>query len=331
MPPLPVSSGGHQPSQAVEKLDIGLSRAADYAASEKSDGTRRAYRSDFNHFARWCERAGCASLPASAGTVAAYLADLADAGLKASTITRRCAAIGYAHSLKGFDQPNLAEPVRAVLRGIRRRIGTTPDRKAPATAKAIAAMLKRIPDTIAGKRDRALLLIGFSAALRRSELVALNLADIEMVDAGVIVHVRRGKTDQEGAGAQIAIPRGSRLKPVEALQAWLDCKHPAQFAELSNPAIPLFVSIGKGGRIKPDRLSDKSVAEIVKRHAAAAKLDPSLFAGHSLRAGFVTSALDAGADTFKIMDVTRHKRIETLRIYDRRSKAFKNHAGKGFL
>jgi site-specific recombinase XerD len=320
MPHLPVPIGGMEPAASDP-----LARAKDYAAAEKSPATRRAYQSDFNHFRSWCARSGVTPLPASVGTVAAYLAFQADAGLKASTITRRCAAIAYAHRLAGHEPPTNAEPVKAVSRGIRRTIGTAVERKAPATARAIQGMLRKIPDTPAGLRDRALLLIGFSAALRRSELVALNLADIETVPEGIIVHVRRAKTDQEGQGAEIAIPRGTRLKPLEALAAWLALRPDA------SPQSPLFVSVGKGGRISPDRLSDRAVALVVKRWAGAAKLDPALFAGHSLRAGFITSALDAGADMFKVMDVSRHKRIETLRIYDRRAKAFKNHAGKGFL
>jgi site-specific recombinase XerC len=119
-----------------------LARAADYAASSKSESTIRAYRSDWQDFARWCEPRGLDVMPADVGTVAAYLAALADGGLKASTITRRCAAIAYAHRLKGAPLPTSAEPVKAVLRGIRRRIGVAVERKAPATARAIAAMLK---------------------------------------------------------------------------------------------------------------------------------------------------------------------------------------------
>jgi len=323
---LPVRIGGSPPASTDP-----LARAADYATAEKSDATRRAYGSDFNHFSTWCFSAGRTPLPGSPETVAAYLAHLADSGLKASTITRRCAAITYAHRLKGCPPPTLAEPVKAVLRGIRRRIGTAVERKAPATARAIRDMLRRIPaDTLAGKRDRALLLIGFSAALRRSELVALNVADIETVPEGIVIHIRRGKTDQEGQGAEIAVPKGSRLKPVEALTVWLEAVGNLPGMAGTDPAMPLFPSIAKGGR-PGGRLSDRAVALIVKRWAKAAKLDPALFAGHSLRAGFVTSALEEGADPFKVMDITRHRRVDTLKIYDRRAKAFKNHAGKGFL
>jgi site-specific recombinase XerD len=288
-----------------------LARAADYAASAKSESTQRAYRSDYAHFRNFCELRRVECMPADVGTVAAYLAHLADAGLKASTITRRCAAIAYAHRLNGAPLPTSAEPVKAILRGIRRRIGVAVERKAPATARAITPMLKHCKDTPTGKRDRALLLLGFAAAMRRSELAALTVSDIEQMADGVIVHIRRSKTDQEGAGHQVAVPRGSKLKPVEAIDAWL--------AVLGIDPGPLF------------GVCDGTVANIVKRYASRARLDPETFSGHSLRAGFVTSALEAGADILKVMDVTRHREVKTLKAYDRRAKAFKDHAGRGFL
>jgi site-specific recombinase XerD len=131
------------------------------------------------------------------------------------------------------------------------------------------------------------------------------------------------RNKKRGEGTQIPIPRGTRLKPVDALETWLAA------AKITDG--PVFVSIGKGGRISQKRLSDNAIGEIVKRYAAAAGYDPKAFAGHSLRAGFVTSALEDGADMLKVMDITRHRRVETLKGYDRRAKAFRNHAGDGFL
>jgi site-specific recombinase XerD len=312
------------PARGVDSAPVALTTsAAGYAADEKAAATRLAYRSDWRHFQTWCEGAKANPLPASPATTAAYLADLADSGLKASTNSRRLAAIAYAHRLKGLDAPTSSEAVHAVLRGIRRRLGVAPVRKAPATAKAIGAMLEHVPDTLIGKRDRALLLIGFAAALRRSELAALRVPDIEMHEEGILLHIRRSKTDQEGEGAQIPIPRGGRLMVVEALEAWLAA------AKIADG--PAFVSIGKGDRVSQKRISDNAIGEIVKRYAAAAGFDPKEFAGHSLRAGFVTSALEHGADVLKVMDVTRHRRVETLKGYDRRAKAFRNHAGDAFL
>lgn len=317
MPELIVASAGVPPA-----LTDGLTSAASYAADEKALATRLAYRSDWRHFTAWCAAADTRVLPAEPATVAAYLAHLADSGRGASTISRRLAAIAYAHRLKQLEPPTSSEPVRAVLRGIRRRLGVKVTKKAPATARAIGAMLEHVPEGIAGTRDRALLLIGFAAALRRSELVDLKVNDIELHQDGVLLHIRRSKTDQEGEGAAIAVPRGGRLKPVESLEAWL--------AAAAITSGPVFRSIGKSGQLGAG-LTDRSVANIVKWYAAAAGLDASLFSGHSLRAGFVTSALEHGADLFKVMDVTRHKRLETLKGYDRRAQAFRDHAGRDFL
>jgi len=198
-----------------------------------------------------------------------------------------------------------------------------PVQKAPATAKAIAAMLKHVPDTLIGRRDRAILLIGFAAAPRRSELAALQVSDLEMQADRLLVHIRKSITDQEGAGAQIPFPRGGRLKPVEALEAWLTA------ANLASG--PVFRRVGKGNRVSARRLSDNAIGR--NREALRCGRGPrsQVLAGHSLRAGFVTSALEHGADMFKVMDVTRHKRVETLRGYDRRAKTFRNHEGDGFL
>ena len=306
---------------SIELVEASAS-AESYARSEKSAGTRKAYEADLRHFSAWCAKVGSAFVPSTPDTVSAYLAALADDGKSASTIMRRLAAIAYAHRRLDLVDPTETERVKQVLRGIRRTIGTAPKQKAPATVKYVRAMLKALPDTIIGKRDRALLLIGFGAALRRSELVALDVTDIERQPEGILVRIARSKTDQEGAGQSVAIPRG-KLKVIEALDAWL--------AAAAITSGPIFRPINKGGRVLPNRLTDQSVALVMKHRAAAAKLDPALFAGHSLRAGFVTSALEDGADTLRVMDQTRHRSVETLRKYDRRAKAFVAHAGKGFL
>lgn len=238
--------------------------------------------------------------------MAAYLAHLADSGLKSSTITRRCAAIAYAHRLSGLPPPTSAEPVKAVLRGISRRIGVAVAQKAPATARAISRMVKA-----ASVRDRAILLLGFAAALRRSELVALQVCDVEHHADGLIIHIRKSKTDQIGEGHQVAVPYGNKLRPVEAVEQWI--------ALSGRTEGPLFgVCAG-------------TIANIVKAGARRAKLDPSQFSGHSLRSGYVSSALESGADMFRIMDQTRHKSVATLKVYDRRAKAFKKHSGAKFL
>jgi site-specific recombinase XerD len=299
------------------------SAATDFAKASKSDATIRAYRSDARHFSAWCWRNGLEPLPAGVETVAAYLATLATAGLKASSIRRRRAAIAYTHRVAGLEGPTGSEAVKAVVSGIRRSVGTAVTRKAPATAEMIRAVVADMPSDLRGLRDRALLVLGFAGAFRRSELVALDVKDLEAANEGLIIRIKRSKTDQEGQGDFVSIPHGSRLRPVAALQAWLEA---ACIAEG-----PIFRSITKGGSVTLERLSDRSVAQIVKSRAEAAGFDATVFSGHSLRSGFVTSALQAGADVLRVMDVTRHRQVETLKVYDRRAKAFKQHAGETFL
>jgi integrase len=166
--------------------------------------------------------------------------------------------------------------VKAVLRGIRRTVGTHRTGKAPATADLIGQMLALCPDTLIGKRDRALLAFGFAGAFRRSELVALEVSDLVEAPDGLRVTVRRSKTDQEGQGQEVAIPRGYRLRPVEAVQTWLAT------AEIS--AGPVFRAVALGGRVSDMALADDSAARIVKRYAARVGLDPAVYSGHSLRA-----------------------------------------------
>ena len=321
MPRLPMRGPGAGRPPALTDV---LTSAASYAKDEKAAATRRAYRADFANFCAWASKIDVAALPAEPATIAGYLAHLADSGRSPSTIGRRLAAIAYAHRLKGLNSPTTAEAVRTVLRGIRRRLGVAVSRKAPATAAAIAAMLERIPPgSLSGCRDRALLLIGFAAALRRSELVDLKVNDLELQADGLLIHIRKSKTDQEGEGAAVAVPNGGKLRPVEALTEWLTS------AKIVDGHI--FRAIDRHGKVNKTGLSDRSVANVIKRWAKAAGLDPAIFSGHSLRAGFVTSALEHGADMFKVMDVTRHRRVETLKGYDRRAQAFRNHAGAGFL
>lgn len=295
-----------------------------YLAAERSENTRRAYATDWRDFQAWCERAGEQPLPASPASVARYIAQLADRSLATTTIVRRAAAIRAAHRAAGHDSPTAFEGVKATLRGIRRIKGTAPKRRAaPAVAAAIAAMLARLPDTLTGIRDRAILLIGFAAGLRRSELAGLMVTDIEPHRHGILLHIGRSKTDQEGRGAVIPVPTGKRLMPVAALTAWREA------ARISDG--PLFRPIDRHGRVGACAITDRSIGRIVKAAAAAAGLEPSIFSGHSLRAGFITQALADGVDFFRIMDVTRHRETKTLRIYDRRESGFDKHAGAEFL
>ena len=313
---------GYAP-QPPDGIRVDLDRAADYARAEKAPATRKAYMKDFEIFGLWCQDRGADCLPADPETVAAYLAYEADRGAKPSTIGRRCAAIRYVHGLRGRPNPTADERVKAVVRGIRRTHGTAPRRTTPATADRIIAMAPLPAGNLTAMRDRALLLLGFAGAFRRSELVTLDVADLEEVEGGLRVTIRRGKTDQEGHGAIIAIVRGEVACPVAALQAWL------QAAQIAEGAI--FRSIRRGGHVQADRLTDRSVANIVKTHAERVGLDPALFSGHSLRAGFLTSAAKRGASLFKMMETSRHRSTDTLVSYVRDQELFKDHAGSGLL
>jgi site-specific recombinase XerD len=303
-------------------LEPELKKAANLAQLEKARATRRAYKSDFEIFATWCQNRGISPLPATAEAVAAFLACEVESGIRPSTIGRRIAAIRYAHKLAGHAIPTDDERVKATVRGIRRSLGTASQKKIPATAERIIAMALNTGDDLKGVRDRSLLLIGFAGAFHRSELVALDCEDIEECETGLKISIRHSKTDQEGAGATIAIVCGSVACPVAALRAWRDA------AGITTGA--LFRSIRKGGKVA-GRLSAQSVADIVKAQAQRVGLDPTLFAGHSLRAGFLTSAAKRGASIFKMMDVSRHRSVDTLRGYVRDAELFQNHAGEGLL
>jgi site-specific recombinase XerD len=306
------------------ELRLGVEVAFAFAEQKRAASTRNGYAADFRLFDAWCHANGLAALPAAPAAVATYIALEAQRGIKPATLGRRVAAIQYAHREAGHEAPTDSRHVRDVMSGIRNTMGVAPDRKAPATADRLAAMLAAIPtDTLAGKRDHALLLLGFAAALRRSELVALTVEDLEEVPEGLRVLIRRSKTDQEGEGRTIAIPPGSKLRPIAAAKAWLEA------AGITTGA--LFRSINKGGRMSDEPLTGRTVADLVKRYAAAAGLDPAEFSGHSLRAGFVTSAAAHGASIFKMQAVSRHKTLDVLSDYVRDADAFKDHAGAAFL
>jgi site-specific recombinase XerD len=300
-----------------------LAVAVDLAKAEKAASTRKAYATDFRLFKQWCDGKGASSLPAMPETVAAFLAAEAGNGTKPSTLGRRVAAIRYAHKLAHLDTPTDSEAVKATLRGIRRTFGGARVRKAPAIAAKVQAMVALAPDRLTGLRDRALLLLGFAGAFRRSELVALDVADIDETETGLLVTIRRSKTDQEGEGVTIAIARGTIACPARALREWLDA------AGIETGAI--FRPINKAGTVAAERLTCRSVANIVKSYATLAGFDATTFSGHSLRSGFLTSAAAKGASIFKMMDVSRHKSVDTLRGYVRDAELFKDHAGAGLL
>lgn len=291
--------------------------ARDFARASKAENTQRAYRADWADFAGWCGARGFSALPAAEGTLSLYVAELAESH-KPSTITRRLSAISQAHQVAGMQSPTRSAPVRAVMAGIRRVKGTAAAAKAPTLTDDIRAMVAHLPAGLLGARDRALLLIGFAGAFRRSELVALDRADCEFDVRGLTILIRRSKTDQEAQGRKIGIPYGSTFEtcPLRSLQAWLGASGITEG--------PLFRHVNRHGQMQPGRLSDRAVALIVKRYAVAAGLDVTRYSGHSLRAGFATSAAIAGASERSIMAQTGHRSTSMLRRYIRDANLFRD-------
>jgi len=303
-----------------------LARAEELARKEKAPNTHRAYEVSFKTFEAWCTARGVSALPAEPTVVAAFVSSEAERGLKPSTMNVHVAAIRHFHKLSGLPPPTDDERVRAVVRGHRRHVGVRPAKKAAATADRVIAMAMVPGGRVKDLRDRALLLLGFAGAFRRSELVALNVEDIaHSVEDGVAalrITVRKSKTDQEGQGATILIKRGQVACPVAALKAWLEA------AQVMTGAV--FRQVRKGDKVG-ERLSDHSASAIVKRHAERVGLDPARFSGHSLRAGFLTSAVKARKRLDKMMEVSRHKSVVVLQGYVRDAELAKDHAGDGLL
>jgi site-specific recombinase XerD len=315
-----IDAPGAAEARAVALVDQDVLKIRDAA---KADNTLRAYDRAMGAFRIWCDEKRVASLPALPETVAAYIVDRMKQGASASTLSVTLAGIRHHHHECNQVSPTEDKNVKSVMRGIRRTIGTAPSQKQPATAERIAAMVAHIPDTLHGKRDRALILLGMAGAFRRSELAALDIENLRESPEGLDVTITRSKTDQEGAGYLIAIPHGQSLKPVQAVKDWINA------AAISEG--PLFRPVSRGGNAAARRLSAQSVALIVKHYAGMAGLDPAELSGHSLRAGFVTSAAERGVDLNRIMDQTRHVDPRTVRTYIRRAERYRDHAGAGFL
>jgi site-specific recombinase XerD len=309
--------------QLPSTLRAALETAADLASNSRAASTRAANASDWRIFTRWSETQGLCPMPASPATVAAFLADQVKAGMKPSTLGRRLAAIKYRHKTAGEDSPTDDVAVKAVLQGARRSIGVAPRKLAAATSEKTIGMATLVRPGLAGLRDRAILLLAFSLAARRSELVALDVEDLEECPEGLRVRIRKSKTDQEGVGATVAVCRGSIACPVTALKDYLEAA-----GVISGP---VFRRIRRGNHITDQRLTAQTICRIVKDHAAKLGLDPKQYGAHSLRAGFLTSAAVKGANLFKMMDVSRHKSVDTLKGYVRSADAFRDHASAGLL
>jgi integrase len=284
-----------------------------YVRASLADNTRRAYLSDLAHFENWGGR-----VPASAETVARYLAAHADT-LRVATLVRRIASISKAHQTRGAPNPARSELVRTTLRGIKRARRCTQRQAKPLLRADLVLVLDAMGSGLKDIRDRTLLLIGFAGALRRSELVSLDVAEVEHVRRGVAIHLRHSKTDQDGRGDTIAIPYGrSRYCAVLALDAWLAASGITEGA--------IFRPVDRHGRVHAGRLSSEAVSIVVRERVAAAGLDPTSYSGHSLRAGFATSAAQAGVQAWRIRTQTRHASDAMLARYIREGELFNGNA-----
>jgi integrase len=247
--------------------------------------------------------------------VVLFLAESARS-LKTGTLRRRLSSIAVAHEIAGHASPTSDPIVKTTWKGIRRTNGTAERGKPALAVDELRMIVRALPETTAGCRDRCLLLLGFSTAMRRSELVGLDVEDLAFVEQGLVVHLQRSKTDQDGAGRHIGVSRGASPATcaVAACSDWLTT------AGLDSG--PLFRPVDRHGNIGPHRMSDRSVALVLKRRAPAVGLDPTDLAGHSLRSGFATAAAQAGATELEIMRQTGHRSVDTLRRYVRSATLF---------
>jgi integrase len=281
-----------------------------YAAASQSESTRRSYAQDMRHFKAWGGK-----VPATAEMVAEYIASCGGTS-KTSTIAHRLAAINRAHQDRGLESPVKAPLVKQTMEGIRRSFGVAP-RRVRALVKddlveILVGVAKQKP--LKAARDKAILLLGWAAALRRSELVALTVEDIVRHDTGCDLHIRRSKTDQRGAGQMVFVPMAKSKErcPVLALQKWLE------MAEITSGS--LFRQVSRHDYLVGDRgLTPQAVAQVVQAAVRTARGPDAAAecAAHSLRAGFVTEAAAVGVPINEIMNTTRHTSVATLYVYIR--------------
>jgi integrase len=292
-----------------------LATAEAYAKKSAAAATLRAYRADWEHFARWCTAAGFSPLPAAPATVGAYLASLAPTHAP-NTIRRRLSALAKLHRFNDLPWNGAHGAIQGPLQGLLRAHGRPARKAAALTLAMLRQLVATCDDGARGRRDRALLLIGFAGALRRSELVSLHVEDVVMDSQGLRIRIVRGKTDQEGQGAEIGIPRGAfeNTCPVRAFEAWQ--------AIARRNAGPLFRKISAGGGIGGTALHPDAVRRILAHRVALAGLRVDGFdrlSAHALRVGFITAAYDNGARDEDIMRHTRHRDPRTMRGYVRRA------------
>ena len=292
--------------------------------NSKANNTVRAYKSDFNDFGLFCAKNGFKSLPSEPKIVSLYLTHLSTKGSKISTLKRRLVSIGVIHRLKGhyldMKHPSIIENIM----GIKRRKGSSQKGKKP----ILISTLKRIINVIDEQnkeeikkfRDRSIILIGFSGGFRRNEIVTLDHDDLDFVPEGVRINLRRSKTDQFGEGFTKALPYfdNSKYCPVVSLKKWME------ISKIGSG--PVFRRFSKGSKLSENRLTDQTVALLIKQYLQLTGIDSKNYSGHSLRSGFATSAAESGAEERSIMAMTGHKSTEMVRRYIKEANLFKNNA-----
>lgn len=314
------------PKDQKPEIEALEQQTENYRRKSSSKNTKKAYASDWANFSTWSKSFERTDLPSSPETVKLYITHLANLGRSTSTIARAMAAIRSYHVKRGERDPSMDPIVREVWQGIRRTTGIAQNRAKPLLVEDLKTTIDSIRPNLLGQRDAALLLLGWAGALRRSEIVAIDFEDIEFVSKGLILTVRESKTDQERIGAKLGIPYGKDPEkcPVLAVKNWTD------LSKITNG--PIFYKIGMAGKkiftgesIKERcRLSPQMVNHIVRRRMTRAGLSASGYSGHSLRAGFITSASTAQVPEGIIQIHTRHKSVEMLRRYVRLGTLFSN-------
>lgn len=301
----------------ISNLLESLEKKADFFAGHSiSKSTKRAYESDWRHFWGFCINMDFRELPASDDTVALYMTWQTDQKISISTIVRRLTSITAIHNACGYDSPAKTDKVSRVLKGIRRTLGEPQSKASPVTWVQVTEMISRCDETMAGVRDSAILALGWCSAMRRSELSALNCGDLQFTENGIIITIKRSKTDQTGHGEHVAIPRSKNICPVSIVEKWLKRRSDKPL----NPELPLFIRLGAASRgawwwESDKRITSRSISEIVKKYASLIDLNPSNYSAHSLRRGFATEAGKRGIPERIIQRHTRHRSLTILREY----------------
>jgi site-specific recombinase XerD len=292
--------------------------------NSKANNTVRAYKSDFNDFGLFCAQRGFKSLPSEPKIVSLYLTYLSTKDVKMSTLKRRLVSIGVIHKLKGHYLDTKHPSIIENIMGIKRRKGSVQKGKKPLLINSLKEIINVIDNKknkeINKIRDRSIILIGFSGGFRRNEIVSLDYEDLDFVPEGLKIILKRSKTDQFGEGSLKALPYFDNTKycPVLSLKKWI---------EISNiNSGPLFRRFSKGSKLTENRLTDQTVALLIKKYLNLAGIDSKNYSGHSLRSGFATTAAESGADERNIMSMTGHKTPEMVRRYIKEANLFKNNA-----